>query len=709
MTNAAPVAGPASGHGWHALLLARWRQQLLVGGLLTGILVGTWLVLLAGHSGTGVPVAWPAAGLMVALYAVCPPDQRRPALAGATLLVLGAQLVHGVNPAAAAGFSVACLAGAWCGGLRLFASLGDARPGLLDQGDVSRLVSASTLAAAVAAAGVGITCTVTGQGNPWLGTLAAFGTHAASLLMLLPFFLEGPRFAALATYRERLVQAAITLGTTGLIFASTQVPPVVFAVMPMFAWLALRGTLREAGLLLLGVAAIATVLTSLQLGPVYGLLTSYGLAPELVSGFLQLFLVDCALLLLPLSVMVTQQRMSAARVARQHQTLQQLVNAANGTSFVSIDLQGRVVVFNPGAEAMFGCTAAYAARGTLDRFIPPAERRAQADRLGTRPVFADLCAAAAAQDEGGTEWHFQRRDGRARTMRMTVTAVHDERGAVTGHLCIAEDVTEEEAAHRALVQALDHERQAVDRLRELERVKGEFVATVSHELRTPITSMVGFLELLEDGAVGELTDAQLELVDRVRRNGRRLHLLVEDLLMLSAIEARRMTVHAVDTDLCQVVRRVHEAAQRLLVDRDLQLALRLPARPVAHHGDPDQLERALFNVVSNAVKFTRDGGRVDVTVDVLACGRNAEIVVTDTGIGIPSSEQENLFTRFWRSSTAYEQAIQGTGLGLTIAQAIITQHEGQISISSVEDEGTVVRTVLPCEPAAGSAPVSVAG
>ena len=111
--------------------------------------------------------------------------------------------------------------------------------------------------------------------------------------------------------------------------------------------------------------------------------------------------------------------------------------------------------------------------------------------------------------------------------------------SISGYLCVAEDVTDREARTKPR-SALDHERVAVERLRELEQVKADFVATVSHELRTPLTSMMGYVEVLEDGTVGELTADQRPSSNRVERNGRRLLLLVEDLLLLSQIEAREM-------------------------------------------------------------------------------------------------------------------------------------------------------------------------
>ena len=163
------------------------------------------------------------------------------------------------------------------------------------------------------------------------------------------------------------------------------------------------------------------------------------------------------------------------------------------------------MLFNPGAEAMLGYLAEEVIGELPDMFHPPEELRRQASRLRALPNFSDICRASVAAGERNQLWRFRRKDGEERTMRMTLTAVAGERGELTGYLATAEDVTEREDAQRALLLTLEHQRTAVERLRELERVKGDFVSTVSHELRTPITSIIGYTELLGDGAVGELT------------------------------------------------------------------------------------------------------------------------------------------------------------------------------------------------------------
>ncbi len=662
--------------------------------LLVAVFVSAWLALVVVDTESLVPAIWPAGGVAAGLLLTSPRRLRRGLLAACFALMVLAHLLTGYDWVVAVGFSASSVAASWLLRHLLVRGQDVRRAALLDQGDVSRLVGAITTSSVVAGVGCGLTAWVTDNGDPLLGALGAFGATAAALMILLPLFLETLAFEPLAGARERIVQSVLTLGTTTAVFVATDAPLVIFAVMPMFAWHAFRGTLREATILLTVVGVIGTVASEVfQVGPIYALGDRYAMAPELSHGVLQLFLLDCGLILLPLSVIVTQQRIATSRADTERENLQRLVEAATGTAIIATGTDGRIILFNPGAEAMLGYLAEEVVGELPDRFHAPGELRRQASRLRALPNFSDISRASVAAGERNQLWRFLRKDGEERTMRMTLTAIHGARGELTGYLATAEDVTERENAQRALLQTLEHQRTAVERLSELERVKGDFVSTVSHELRTPITSIIGYTELLGDGAVGELTLSQQEIVDRVDRNGRRLLLLVEDLLTLSQIESSLLKIEPVVTDVRNVVTNSHEAIRAVLAGRSLEVSVLVPTEPVIHHGDPVQLERMVLNLLTNAVKFTPDGGRVELQLRTL--NQHTEIVISDTGLGIPEDEQSKLFTRFFRSRTATEHAIQGTGLGLTIVKAIVALHGGRIDVESAPERGTTVTVTLP--------------
>ena len=677
----------------HASLTASTARTVRVALLLLAVLVSAWLAVAVAQAPSQVPSVWPAGGVIGGLL-LTSARRARPWLATASLLlVLIAYLTHGFPVLPAVGYSLTFVAAAWLVRVRLVRGLEGRRVALRDSGDVSRFVGAVTTSSLVAALGYGLTDYAVGQGNPLLGALGAFGANAAALMVLLPLFVEAVAFEPLAGTRERLIQAGLTLGTTLVLFLASSAPPVVFAVMPMFAWLAFRGTLREATLLLAAIAAIGSSATVLELGPVWALGERYGLPEELVAGVIQLFLLDCGLILLPLSVMVTQQRMSAARADAGRETLQRLVASATGTAIIATGPDGRISLFNPGAEAMLGYSAEEVIGERPEMFHPEDELRHQAARLRALPSFADICRASVAAEDASRMWLFRRKDGEERILRMTLTSVPGPEGELAGYLATAEDVTEREKAHRAMLLTVQHQRTAVERLQELERVKGDFVSTVSHELRTPITSIIGYTELLEDGLVGELSEAQREVIDRVDRNGRRLLLLVEDLLTLSQIESSSLKIEPVVTDIRTVVANAHQAVTQVLETRALDVVVTTPEHPVVHHGDPVQLERMVVNLVTNAVKFTPDGGTVEVSLR--SHGEVSEIVVKDDGVGMTEQDQNKLFTRFFRSASSFDQAVQGTGLGLTIVQAIVALHGGKIGVRSAYGKGTTVTVAIP--------------
>jgi signal transduction histidine kinase len=229
-----------------------------------------------------------------------------------------------------------------------------------------------------------------------------------------------------------------------------------------------------------------------------------------------------------------------------------------------------------------------------------------------------------------------------------------------------------------------------DRLLQLDAMKDEFISLVSHELRTPLTSIRGYVELLEDDA--GLTDEQRRFLGIVDRNAGRLLDLVSDLLFLAQVDAGQMTFDLQPVDLEAIVAECVESSLPAAGAKRIELRVQTEQLPEVE-GDPLRLAQVLDNLVSNALKFTPEGGRVDVRLQ--ATGGSAVIEVQDTGHGLAEDEREQLFERFFRSSGAAEHAIPGTGLGLAIARTIVERHGGRIAFESSVGAGTTVRVELP--------------
>ncbi|GAB3861178.1 hypothetical protein GCM10027610_103290 [Dactylosporangium cerinum] len=286
-----------------------------------------------------------------------------------------------------------------------------------------------------------------------------------------------------------------------------------------------------------------------------------------------------------------------------------------------------------------------------------------------------------------------RHDGTPLPVALTVSVIRGESGEVTGYLSVARDVTRERRTVEAMRYALDRERAAADRLRELDKVRADLVATVSHELRTPLTSILGNVEVIVDGDAGTLHTSQARLLAAVERNARRLLALIEDLLMLSRIEAGQVKINARPVHIRAVVSGALEALQAVRGQRDLHLDIDLPDTPLVVHGDHDQLERVVINLLDNALKFTAPGGSARLTADL--DGTQIRLTVADTGMGIPLDEIDQIFDRFFRSSRSAERQSQGTGLGLAITKSIVERHGGRIWARPALGPGTIVTCLLP--------------
>jgi len=227
--------------------------------------------------------------------------------------------------------------------------------------------------------------------------------------------------------------------------------------------------------------------------------------------------------------------------------------------------------------------------------------------------------------------------------------------------------------------------------RQLDRLRDALIATVSHELRTPLTSIMGYLELLGTGP-DQLSAEDAGYIEVVSRNATRLKHMVEDLLFLAQLDAGSFSLDLGDADLVELAREAIEAARPAAEAKKLTLMLE-HRQPALVSADANRIGQALDNLISNAIKFTPEGGKVHLLIEN---HKNTHTLhVTDTGYGIPASEQQRLFERFFRSTTASANNVPGTGLGLTIAKTIIERHGGSIGFDSTEGEGTTFSVSLP--------------
>lgn len=249
------------------------------------------------------------------------------------------------------------------------------------------------------------------------------------------------------------------------------------------------------------------------------------------------------------------------------------------------------------------------------------------------------------------------------------------------------------SASRGVVIVL-HE---ITELRHLEQIRKDFVANVSHELRTPLTAIQGFAETLLTGALEDKANNR-RFVEIIGNHAARLARLSNDLLRLSQIEAGKMNADFQPVDLKLLVDGGIEAARAAAAQKKLTIAEPdLPSNLPRVRGDANLLRDVLRNLLDNAIQYTPAGGRVDVTVTVN--DGLAVVTVSDTGIGIPQSDQPRIFERFYRVDAARSREVGGTGLGLAIAKHVVEAHGGKIWVESQVGNGSAFHFSVPVQPA----------
>jgi signal transduction histidine kinase len=265
-------------------------------------------------------------------------------------------------------------------------------------------------------------------------------------------------------------------------------------------------------------------------------------------------------------------------------------------------------------------------------------------------------------------------------------------------------------SYRQLEEKTGRLQEAFDRLKELDRLKSNFLATVSHELRTPLTSIIGYSEMLVEGLAGELRPEQQEFVKTIHEKGEQLLSLIMGLLDLSKLESGTMRMAMRTARMEAVLREVVSTLTPTARKKGVRLELDLEAGMGELRGDPERLRQVFLNLVENAIKFTPTAGSVTLRTRMVADAgegeeeglsllaptrSHLEVRVEDTGIGIPPRERAKVFDPFYQVDSSSTREYGGTGLGLSIVKRLVEAHSGDIRIEDNPPRGTTFIVSLP--------------
>jgi PAS domain S-box-containing protein len=342
-------------------------------------------------------------------------------------------------------------------------------------------------------------------------------------------------------------------------------------------------------------------------------------------------------------------------------------------SFIVTDTVGTIQYVNQAAERLF-------------RLEPFAPTQYSIGRLFTEATTLNVMIRRAMLNAWQGEVTALKTGSETFIAAVTASGVRSDTGQVIGISFVIRDITSQKQRELELERS--------------NKLKSDFLAHMSHELRTPLTSILGFSSVLEKQIFGVLNPKQDQYIGQIHRSGQHLLNLINDILDLSKIEAGQMELEIGPTDLQEVCRSAIELVSETARVRDITIdqsqlgAFQLPA-------DELRIRQVLINLLTNAIKFSHDGGRIGVSADRI--DNLLAISVWDEGIGIPANQQNRLFQPFQQIQSAYSQAARangkrsniGTGLGLALSRRLVELHQGYITVESIEGEGSKFTVHLP--------------
>jgi PAS domain S-box-containing protein len=352
-------------------------------------------------------------------------------------------------------------------------------------------------------------------------------------------------------------------------------------------------------------------------------------------------------------------------------------------AIVSKTLEGVITSWNRGAERIFGYTAAEAVGQHITLIIPP-ERRAEED-----DVLARI-------RNGQSVNHFEtvrvRKDGARIDISLTVSPMRNAAGRIIGASKIARDISDRVRGERERAELLAQAQAAREEAEAVNRSKDQFLAVLSHELRTPLNAIFGWARMLHEGVLDDTI--RTRGTEAILRNAKAQLRLVEDLLDVSRIITGNMRLEMRPVDLRVVVEAALETVRPDAQAKDLQIQSVLDQDPGMVMGAADRLQQVVWNILTNSVKFTPRGGRIQVCLR--RADSHVEIVVSDTGEGITADLLPHVFERFRQGDSSSTRSHGGLGIGLALVRHLVDLHGGSVRVHSAgRGHGTTVTVSLP--------------
>jgi PAS domain S-box-containing protein len=348
----------------------------------------------------------------------------------------------------------------------------------------------------------------------------------------------------------------------------------------------------------------------------------------------------------------------------------------SGDGIIVCDEKGVVRAFNPEAERQ---------RGRPRQALPP-ERWIEGNGLcapdGGPITLEALPLYRALQGERVTDarWAIRRPDGSLRRMTGTARPLRHADGSPAGAVLTSRDETERLALEERVRRESERNQRLYEQAQELHRIKDEFLATVSHELRTPLQAILGWARVLREPSLEGDDDRRRRGLETIERNARLQAQLIDDILDVSRMVAGKMALEWGEVDLAAVLRAVVDGLQPAATVKGLHLELAAEGGPLSVPGDVERLRQVFWNVVSNAVKFTPEGGRIAVRAG--RQGTEVVVRVEDSGVGIDAAFLPHAFDRFRQFDSSTTRAHGGLGLGLAIVRHLVEMHGGTVQAES---------------------------